>query len=99
MEDMFYYNELYDIYANLLTDKQRSYYEDYYFNNLSLGEIADNLEISRNAVHKQIKSAEAKLKEYEEKLKIIKKSNLIKEKLKSTNDERLKEEIIDILES
>ena len=59
---------------------------DYYFNNLSLGEIADNLEISRNAVHKQIKSAEAKLKEYEE-------------KLKSTNDERLKEEIIDILES
>ena len=54
---------------------------------------------SQNAVHKQIKSAEAKLKEYEEKLKIIKKSNLIKEKLKSTKDERLKEEIIDILES
>ena len=87
---------LYDYYGELLSDSQKEYY---YFNNLSLGEIADNLEISRNAVHKQIKSAEAKLKEYEEKLKIIKKSNLIKEKLKSTNDERLKEEIIDILES
>ena len=84
---------LYDYYGELLSDSQKEYFMDYYFNNLSLGEI------SRNAVHKQIKSAEAKLKEYEEKLKIIKKSNLIKEKLKSTNDERLKEEIIDILES
>ena len=99
MEEVIYFNELYDFYGCLLTDKQREYFENYYFNNLSLGEIADNLEISRNAVHKQIKSAEAKLKEYEEKLKIIKKSNLIKEKLKSINDERLKEEIIDILES
>ena len=77
---------LYDYYGELLSDSQKEYFMDYYFNNLSLGEIADNLEISRNAVHKQIKSAEAKLKEYEE-------------KLKSTNDERLKEEIIDILES
>jgi predicted DNA-binding protein YlxM (UPF0122 family) len=90
---------LYDYYGELLSDSQKEYFMDYYFNNLSLGEIADNLEISRNAVHKQIKSAEAKLKEYEEKLKIIKKSNLIKEKLKNTNDERLKEEIMDILES
>ena len=77
---------LYDYYGELLSDSQKEYFMDYYFNNLSLGEIANNLEISRNAVHKQIKSAEAKLKEYEE-------------KLKSTNDERLKEEIIDILES
>lgn len=90
---------LYDYYGELLSDSQKEYFMDYYFNNLSLGEIADNLEISRNAVHKQIKSAEAKLKEYEEKLKMIKKSNLIKEKLESTNDEKLKEEIIDILES
>ena len=90
---------LYDFYGELLTNHQKEIYEDFILNDLSLGEIADNLEISRNAVHKQIKSAEAKLKEYEEKLKIIKKSNLIKEKLKSTNDERLKEEIIDILES
>ena len=74
---------LYDYYGELLSDSQKEYFMDYYFNNLSLGEIADNLEISRNAVHKQI----------------IKKSNLIKEQLKSTNDERLKEEIIDILES
>ena len=77
---------LYDYYGELLSDSQKEYFMDYYFNNLSLGEIADNLEISRNAVHKQIKSAEAKLKEYEE-------------KLKSTNDEKLTEEIIDILES
>lgn len=47
---------LYDYYGELLSDSQKEYFIDYYFNNLSLGEIADNLEISRNAVHKQIKS-------------------------------------------
>ena len=36
MEDYVYYNELYDLYGNLLTDKQRKYFEDYYFNNMSL---------------------------------------------------------------
>ena len=46
---------LYDYYGELLSDSQKEYFMDYYFNNLSLGEIADNLEISRNAVHKQIK--------------------------------------------
>lgn len=46
---------LYDYYGELLSDSQKEYFMDYYFNNLSLGEIADNLKISRNAVHKQIK--------------------------------------------
>lgn len=90
---------LYDYYGELLSDSQREYFIDYYFNNLSLGEIADNINISRNAIHKQIKSAEKKLKEYEEKLKIIKKSNLIKEKLKKIDNEELKQEITNILES
>ena len=35
MEDIVYYNELYDLYGELLTDKQRKYFEDYYFYNLS----------------------------------------------------------------
>lgn len=90
---------LYDYYGELLSDSQREYFIDYYFNNLSLGEIADNINISRNAIHKQIKSAEKKLKEYEEKLKIIKKSDLIKEKLKEMDNEKLKQEITNILES
>ena len=54
---------LYDYYSELFNEKQRSYFEDYYFNNLSLGEISDNIEISRNAIHKVIKNIEEKLKE------------------------------------
>ena len=35
MEDVVYFNELYDLYGDLLTDKQKEYFEEYYFNNLS----------------------------------------------------------------
>ena len=90
---------LYDYYKDLLTDIQRSYFEKYYFDNLSLAEIADEYNISRNAVHKQIKSASEKLYFYEKKLKIIKKTNdLLNEANKISNIE-LKEKIIKIIES
>ena len=49
MEEYVYYNELYDLYGNLLTDKQKKYFEDYYFNNLSFSEMAEDYDISRNA--------------------------------------------------
>ena len=68
MEDLVYYNNLYDLYKNLLTDKQQEYFEDYYFNNLSLSEIADNYNISRNAVSKQLSVIKEKLDDYEQKL-------------------------------
>ena len=51
MEEMIYYSELYDLYKNLLTDKQKSYFEEYYFKNLSFSEIAENYNISRNGVY------------------------------------------------
>ena len=46
---------LYDFYGELLNDKQKECFEDYYFNNLSLGEISENYDISRNAIHKTLK--------------------------------------------
>ena len=55
MEEMIYYSELYDLYKNLLTDKQKSYFEEYYFKNLSFSEIAENYNISRNGVYNQVK--------------------------------------------
>ena len=64
MEEYVYYNNLYDCYYKLLTDKQKKYFEDYYFSNLSLGEIAENYNVSRNAVYKQIQITINKLKEY-----------------------------------
>ena len=41
---------LYDVYGVLLTDKQKSYFEEYYFDDLSFSEIALNHGISRNGV-------------------------------------------------
>ncbi len=81
MKKQLYLNMLYDYYSSLLTSKQQQYFEDYYFNNLSLGEISENYGVSRNAIHKQIKSVERKLKEYEGKLKLYQKGKRIKELL------------------
>ena len=73
---------LFDYYGELLTDKQKTYFKDYYFNNLTLQEIADNNKVSKNAVHKNIKEILSKLDFYEEKLKLYsnkkKIENLIK---------------------
>lgn len=69
-----YYNSLFDYYQSLLTDRQRSYFIMYYENDLSLKEIADHFEISRNAVYDLLNSTIKKLDEYEEKLKLYSKS-------------------------
>ena len=73
MDKTIYYNNLYDYYGLLLTDKQREYYEDYYFNDLSLAEIAENNNVSRNAIHNQLKIAIEKLEMYEKTLKLYEK--------------------------
>ena len=79
MEDILYFNELYDLYSGLLTEKQRLYFEDYYFNNLTLSEMAENYEITRSAVNKQINLTIEKLNEYENKLNLYKNSLKIKQ--------------------
>ena len=89
---------LYDYYGQLLTDSQREYFEDYYFNNFSLGEIAEKLDISRNAVHNQLKTAIDKLKLYEKELQIIGKKEEIYKELNKIDNEDVKNKIIDIIE-
>ncbi|GIN61499.1 UPF0122 protein [Robertmurraya siralis] len=61
-------NYLYDFYQSLLTPKQQSYMSLYYLDDFSLGEIADEYGVSRQAVYDNIKRTEAMLEEYEEKL-------------------------------
>ena len=91
MDRMIYLNTLYDIYKELFTDKQKEYYESYYFDNLSLSEIAENYNVSRNAVFNQLKIIEEKLLEYEQKLKVNEKQQKI---LKITeNNKEIYEEI------
>lgn len=61
------------IYGKLLTEKQYIFLEDYYNNDLSLSEIAENEGITRQAVRDNIKKGENKLFELEEKLGFMKK--------------------------
>lgn len=97
MEKRDYYIILYDFYSSLLSDKQKDYFEDYYFNNLSLSEISENLGISRNAIHKGIKLIEKRLLFYEEKLSLYKKSNKLKEIIDKINDSAIKEDLEGLL--
>lgn len=64
---------LLDIYGKLLTEKQYKLLDDYYNNDLSLSEIAENEEITRQAVRDNLKKGENNLFEYEEKLGFMKK--------------------------
>lgn len=96
MDEQILLTSLYDYYKELLTDKQQNYFEEYYFNNLSLSEISENYNVSRNAVHKQLKEISSKLLEYEEKLKLLNKSKKIKELIENI-DEKLKKEIENLI--
>ena len=97
MEDVFYYNELYDLYGELLTDKQRSYFEGYYFNNLSLSEMAEEYNVSRNAISKQLHIVIDKLKEYESILHLYDKKNKLLKLIDNTSDNKLKKELEELV--
>ena len=82
----------YELYNSLLTEKQKEYFEDYYFYDLSITEIALNHDISRNAVFDQIKRINKALEDYENKLNLSKKIDKI-----AKMDFDKKEEILKIL--
>ncbi|MHA7963001.1 YlxM family DNA-binding protein [Paenibacillus sp. CAU 1782] len=64
-------NLLLDFYESLLTDKQRSMLIYYYHDDFSLGEIASELGVSRQAVYDNLKRAESALEHYESKLRLL----------------------------
>lgn len=93
---MLRYTILYDYYGDLLTDKQKMYFEDYYFNNLSLQEISENYGVSRNAIHKSLNDITNKLDYYESVMKLHEKGLKI-EKLIDKLDSKLKEQIKELI--
>jgi uncharacterized protein len=66
-------NFLFDFYQSLLTDKQRLYMQLYYLDDLSLGEIAGEYDVSRQAVYDNVRRTEAMLEDYEAKLNLFSK--------------------------
>ncbi|MEG0687031.1 MAG: sigma factor-like helix-turn-helix DNA-binding protein [Erysipelotrichales bacterium] len=86
LEELNRIQKLYDTYKDLLTKKQRYYFEFYYFEDLSLAEIADNENISRNAVYSNLNKSIALIEKYESILKIVEKDSCIKEKLIQLQD-------------
>ncbi len=82
MEERLYIINLYEYYGELLTLKQREYFEDYYFDNLSINEIADNDNVSKNAISKQLKIIKDKLNYYEDILNLYKNKAKINEIIK-----------------
>ncbi|MFS1513229.1 putative DNA-binding protein [Chengkuizengella sp. SCS-71B] len=87
-------NLLFDFYQNLLTEKQQTYLKFYFQDDYSLGEIAEQFQISRQAIYEHIKRAEQVLEQYESKLHLV--SNYIKR-----NDliNQLNDHILDLKEN
>ncbi|MFV0558969.1 MAG: putative DNA-binding protein [Enterococcus sp.] len=64
-------NALFEFYSTLLTQKQMNYMELYYADDFSLGEIAEEYQVSRQAVYDNIKRTEKILEDYERKLHLF----------------------------
>ncbi len=96
-------NLLFDFYQSLLTQKQRKYTSLYYLDDFSLGEIAEEFEVSRQAVYDNIKRTEAMLESYESKLmlytKSVQRSKLIQETKQALKRNAAPEEIMSMLDS
>ena len=86
MDETIYYTRLYDIYYKLLTDKQCKYFKLYYFENLSIDEISEIENVSKAAVSKQINTAKKYLEDFENKLSILKKRDLIEKEFKNEKE-------------
>lgn len=82
MERNIYLCNLFDYYGDLLTETQVNYFKSYYFENLTLEEIKDNYNVSKNAVSKTIIEVEKKLEYYETKLHLYENRKKIESILK-----------------
>ena len=71
MEKNLEYIQLYEIYGQMLTARMQEIFEQYYYSDLSLREIAANNNISYQAVNDSIKKSEKQLLEYEKNIKAL----------------------------
>ncbi len=83
MEKFVFITYLYDFYCGLLTEKQKDLIYSYYFEDLSLGELSVQYNISRQSVFDTIKKAEQKLLDYENKLHLYEKHQFQKKTIEN----------------
>lgn len=93
MSERDYLMDLYDIYKDLLTDKQREYFQNYYFEDLTLQEASDELNVSKQIISKTILQVTNKLKKYESTLHLNKIYNVLTVIRETTTDENIKKEL------
>ncbi len=97
MEKYVYLNELFDLYGDLLSDTQKKYFRDYYFDNLSYGEIAEKYDVRRNAILKQLKIGVDKLNKYEKTIGLYEKNKKLIEIIKDIDDKKIQEKLKKLL--
>ena len=97
LEKNYLVQELFQIYRNLLTDHQQNVFECYYFDNLSLSEIAENFNISRQGVKDILDRCEKSLKYFEESLLLYEKNDKIITSLQGKISQKNLEEIKNII--
>lgn len=93
MNEREYLMDLYDIYKDLLTEKQRMYFKNYYFEDLTLQEASDELNVSKQIISKTILQVIEKLKNYESTLHLNKIYNVLNDIKENTIDENVRKEL------
>ena len=96
-KEIVYVNNLFDCYNSLLTAKESMVFKDYYFNDLTLAEIANNNQVSRSAIQKTIKMAINKMEKYEFQLGLLNFQNQLKKCLEINEISKIKKEIKKII--
>ena len=97
MEKDLRYAELFELYQDLLTERQREIFSCHYLLDLSLSEIAEPDGNTRQSVYAVVKKVKAKLDEYEKALRLYEKNQKLIELSKVTTDENLTKQILEIV--
>ncbi|ARU91256.1 hypothetical protein SCLARK_00581 [Spiroplasma clarkii] len=91
--------QLYDYYKMLLTDKQKEYFELYFFEDLTYQEIGEAFGVSKTAIHDSISKTITILRETEQKLNLKTKSDLLKTSLEQYKSQKISlNELLVVLE-
>ena len=97
MKEREYIESLYETYNKLLTQREKEYFEQYYFEDNNMQEIADNNNVSKAYVGKYLNNIEKKLRKYEEALKMLDKLNRIRTVIEETENLELISKIESII--